>query len=59
MEKNGPANISPPPLPPPSTRYNEECRSIVMRYSNEWRATVRRIGRWIDFDAGYKTLVRK
>lgn len=37
-------------------RYNEECRAIVMRYSSEWRATVRRIGRWIDFDNDYKTL---
>lgn len=37
-------------------RYNEECRSIVMRYSSEWRSTVRRLGRWIDFDNDYKTL---
>ncbi|KAK9709812.1 isoleucine--tRNA ligase, variant 2 [Basidiobolus ranarum] len=37
-------------------KYNEECRSIVMRYSSEWRSTVERTGRWIDFDNGYKTL---
>ena len=36
--------------------YNEECRSIVMRYSKEWEATVRRVGRWIDFRNDYKTL---
>ena len=36
--------------------YNEECRSIVMRYSKEWEKTVHRLGRWIDFDTGYKTL---
>lgn len=36
--------------------YNDACRAIVMRYSGEWRATVRRIGRWIDFDNDYKTL---
>lgn len=36
--------------------YNDECRKIVMRYSSEWRATVRRSGRWIDFDNDYKTL---
>ena len=49
-------NTHPPsPLPTPP-RYNEECRAIVMRYSTEWRATVRRIGRWIDFDTDYKTL---
>ena len=36
--------------------YNEECRSIVMRYSGEWEKVVRRIGRWIDFKNDYKTL---
>ena len=36
--------------------YNAECRAIVMRYSSEWRKTVERIGRWIDFDRDYKTL---
>eukprot|EP00803_Ostreobium_quekettii_P004677 evm.model.scf_312.8 EVM.evm.TU.scf_312.8 scf_312:69741-82588(+) len=36
--------------------YNEECRSIVMRYSKEWEKTVTRIGRWIDFKHDYKTL---
>ncbi|EDQ92788.1 uncharacterized protein MONBRDRAFT_19043 [Monosiga brevicollis MX1] len=37
-------------------KYNEECRSIVMRYADEWRYTVNRLGRWIDFDNDYKTL---
>mgnify|MGYP003929483957 FL=1 len=37
-------------------RYNEECRSIVMRYSSEWKETVLRSGRWIDFEKDYKTL---
>lgn len=37
-------------------KYNAECRSIVMRYQQEWRATVERMGRWIDFDNGYKTM---
>ncbi|CAG7850652.1 Isoleucine--tRNA ligase, cytoplasmic; AltName: Full=Isoleucyl-tRNA synthetase; Short=IleRS [Serendipita indica DSM 11827] len=37
-------------------KYNAECRAIVMRYSEDWRATVERIGRWIDFDNDYKTL---
>jgi isoleucyl-tRNA synthetase len=36
--------------------YNAECRKIVMRYSSEWRHTVERMGRWIDFDDDYKTL---
>ncbi|KAL1413503.1 isoleucine--tRNA ligase [Vanrija albida] len=37
-------------------KYNAACREIVMRYSNEWKSTVERMGRWIDFDTGYKTL---
>ncbi|KZT42443.1 hypothetical protein SISSUDRAFT_980077 [Sistotremastrum suecicum HHB10207 ss-3] len=37
-------------------KYNAECRAIVMRYSSEWRNTVVRMGRWIDFDNDYKTL---
>lgn len=37
-------------------KYNEACKSIVMRYSGEWRYTVGRFGRWIDFDNDYKTM---
>lgn len=37
-------------------KYNAECRSIVMRYASEWRHTVERLGRWIDFDNDYKTM---
>ncbi|KAI8955773.1 tRNA synthetases class I-domain-containing protein [Xylaria longipes] len=36
--------------------YNHECRSIVMRYREEWRHTIERLGRWIDFDNDYKTM---
>lgn len=35
-------------------KYNAECRAIVMRYSTEWRQTIERLGRWIDFDNDYK-----
>jgi isoleucyl-tRNA synthetase len=37
-------------------KYNEECRSIVMKYATEWETTVKRMGRWIDFKNDYKTL---
>lgn len=37
-------------------KYNEECRSIVMKYATEWETTVNRMGRWIDFKNDYKTL---
>lgn len=36
--------------------YNNECRKIVMRYSNEWEQIISRLGRWIDFKNDYKTL---
>ena len=36
--------------------YNDECRGIVQRYVKQWRHTVTRIGRWIDFDNDYKTM---
>ena len=36
--------------------YNEACRSIVTRYTNEWEEVVNRMGRWIDFKNDYKTM---
>src|ERR1700761_3708715 len=36
--------------------YNAECKAIVMRYATEWRETIERYGRWIDFDKDYKTM---
>ncbi|OCT47064.1 Isoleucine--tRNA ligase, cytoplasmic [Cladophialophora carrionii] len=37
-------------------KYNAECKAIVMRYATEWRETIDRLGRWIDFDNDYKTM---
>ncbi len=36
--------------------FNEECRSIVLRYASEWEHTVKRMGRWVDFHQTYKTM---
>lgn len=36
--------------------YNDECRSIVQRYTSEWERTITRIGRWVDFKNDYKTM---
>ena len=36
--------------------FNEQCRSMVLRYVKEWRQIVTRMGRWVDFDNGYKTM---
>jgi len=38
--------------------FNEQCRSMVLQYVNDWRKTVTRMGRWVDFDRDYKTMDR-
>ncbi len=37
-------------------KFNEACRGIVLRYTNEWERIVRRMGRWVDFKNGYRTM---
>ncbi|OGV67502.1 MAG: isoleucine--tRNA ligase [Lentisphaerae bacterium RIFOXYB12_FULL_65_16] len=37
-------------------RFNEACRSIVLRYTQEWENIVERMGRWVDFRRGYRTM---
>jgi isoleucyl-tRNA synthetase len=37
-------------------QYNGLCRSIVKRYSEEWKTTVRRVGRWVDMENPYFTM---
>ena len=37
-------------------RFNEACRSSVLRYTREWEAYVTRQARWVDFAHDYKTL---
>jgi isoleucyl-tRNA synthetase len=36
--------------------FNEACRAGVLKYTKEWRRTVSRMGRWVDFDNEYKTM---
>jgi isoleucyl-tRNA synthetase len=36
--------------------FNAACKSGVLRYTEQWRTTVRRIGRWVDFENDYKTM---
>ena len=40
-------------------KFNEECRSIVLRYTAEWKKAITRMGRWVDFDNGYRTMDKK
>ncbi|KAJ5391835.1 Isoleucine--tRNA ligase cytoplasmic [Penicillium cosmopolitanum] len=38
-------------------KYNEECKSIVMKFAGDWKVTIDRLGRWIDMeDKPYKTM---
>jgi isoleucyl-tRNA synthetase len=37
-------------------KFNEACRASVLRYVKEWRRTITRLGRWVDFDNDYKTM---
>ncbi len=36
--------------------FNEECRKIVLRYTQEWEKFVERSGRWVDFERQYRTM---
>ena len=37
-------------------RFNDACRTSVLRYTNEWERYVTRQARWVDFANDYKTL---
>jgi isoleucyl-tRNA synthetase len=37
-------------------KFNEACRDKVLFYADEWQKTIRRIGRWVDMENGYKTM---
>jgi isoleucyl-tRNA synthetase len=52
LKLNGKADVEAYGVP----RFNAACRASVQRYTKEWRHTVRRMGRWVDFEHEYKTL---
>ncbi|MDD9801544.1 MAG: isoleucine--tRNA ligase [Deltaproteobacteria bacterium] len=37
-------------------KFNDYCRASVLRYTGQWRKTVTRAGRWVDFENDYKTM---
>ncbi|NHN55896.1 isoleucine--tRNA ligase [Calidifontibacter sp. DB0510] len=37
-------------------QFNAAARASVLKYTDEWRDYVGRMGRWVDFDHDYKTL---
>ncbi|HLI15111.1 MAG TPA: isoleucine--tRNA ligase [Acidimicrobiales bacterium] len=39
-------------------RFNDYCRTSVLRYRDAWQRYVTRQGRWVDFEHDYKTMDR-
>lgn len=37
-------------------RFSEEAKSKVLGFVTDWKKTVARTGRWVDFDGSYKTM---
>ena len=37
-------------------RFNDACRTSVLRFTGEWERYVTRQARWVDFDEDYKTM---
>jgi isoleucyl-tRNA synthetase len=37
-------------------KFNEACRSGVLKYASEWETVCDRLGRWVDFRNDYKTM---
>lgn len=37
-------------------KFNEHCRTSVMKYTQDWEYYVTRQGRWVDFKNDYKTM---
>ncbi len=37
-------------------KFNDACRTSVLRYTHEWEAYMNRAARWVDFANDYKTL---
>lgn len=36
--------------------FNQACESSVLRYAEEWKKIINRIGRWVDMENSYKTM---
>ncbi|MCX6485137.1 MAG: isoleucine--tRNA ligase [Rhodoluna sp.] len=37
-------------------KFNDTCKSSVLKYTEDWRTYITRQARWVDFDNDYKTL---
>src|SRR3989339_992893 len=37
-------------------KFNEACKDTVLTYAEEWKKTIKRMGRWVDMENDYKTM---
>ncbi len=37
-------------------KFNQACRDSVLRYADDWKKFIPRIGRWVDMEHDYKTM---
>jgi len=37
-------------------KFNEACRASVLRYANDWKEFIPKVGRWVDMDNDYRTM---
>ncbi|MDD3098240.1 MAG: isoleucine--tRNA ligase [Candidatus Pacebacteria bacterium] len=37
-------------------KFNQACKESVLRYVDEWKKVIPRIGRWVDMEHSYKTM---
>lgn len=37
-------------------KFNDACRGLVMDCADSWETIIPRLGRWVDFKGGYKTM---
>ncbi|MFH1412531.1 MAG: isoleucine--tRNA ligase [bacterium] len=37
-------------------KFNKDCCSKVLSYAEEWKTTIKKLGRWVDMENAYKTM---
>ena len=37
-------------------KFNDACRGEVLKYAQEWKKTIHRLGRWVDMEHSYNTM---
>ena len=56
IEKNEKLKGRPDILKMGVDNFNEKCRTSVKRHTEEWRHTITRLGRWVDWNDQYRTM---